>query len=486
MDTMTPTSVQIPVRNPRTGEMDYAITPPSEEALDTICHDLRAAQPGWEALGVAGRIAVMEKFKAALEERKDEIVAALVTDTGRLHESVGEWSGTMGILDRWFRQAAPMLEGYENKQTSIPFLTLDGDLKPYGLLGVISPWNFPLLLSLIDAIPALIAGCAAIIKPSEVTPRFIKPVSEAIRAVPELARVLRYVEGAGETGAAVIDRVDMVCFTGSVPTGRKVGAQAAANFIPSFLELGGKDPSIILEGADYKRAARGLVWGSCANAGAACQSIERIYVHESLHDAFVDALVEEVNKVKLAYPNPEDGHISPIIFARQAETIQRHIDDALDKGAVMRSGEGIKEMGGGLYCFPVVLTGVDHSMAVMQDETFGPVLPVMPFKTESEAVTFANNTSFGLSGSVWGPDLESAKRVGRQLLAGGVSINDTTLTGIMQEGEKQSFKFSGLGGSRMGPGAIRRFVRQKLYIVNQQGYGHDAMPEGNPWWYKTE
>lgn len=466
------------VRNPRTGEKDYTITLPSDAELDSIAARLRANQKGWAAAGLAHRIEVMKRWLIEVEKRAPALTEALAADTGRMSETVSEVTGLPNAIKRWTMWAPQALTEYNDKDTSVPFLKLAGQLVPYQLVGVVSPWNFPLLLSNIDAIPALLAGCAVLVKPSEVTPRFIRPLMESIQAVPELAAVYHYVEGDGRIGAAVVDRVDMVCFTGSVATGRKVGAQAASRFIPAFLELGGKDPSIILEGADIDRASSALLWGSTANAGQACQSIERIYVHESLFEPFVEKLVEKANRLKLAYPHFGDGEIGPIIFERQASIIEDHLKDAVEKGAVIRTG-GIEKLGGGNYCRPTVLTNVSHDMKVMTEETFGPVLPVMSFKTKEEAVALANDTIYGLSGSVFGRSEAEAMEVARQIQGGGISVQDTTLTGIMQEGEKMSFKMSGIGGSRMGPSAIRRFVRQQLFIINRGANAPD------PWWYKA-
>jgi aldehyde dehydrogenase (NAD+) len=341
---------------------------------------------------------------------------------------------------------------------------------------VISPWNFPLLLGLIDAVPALAAGCAVLVKPSEVTPRFIAPLMRTVRAVPELAEVLCVVEGAGDIGEALVGLVDAICFTGSVPTGRAVGAAAARAFIPAFLELGGKDAAIVLADADLDRATSAVVWGGTANAGQACQSIERIYVDTSVFNVFVAQLVTKARRLRLAWPRPEDGEIGPLIDADQAQVIQRHLQDAAAKGAVALCGGELLRHGGGWWCPPTVLTGVDHSMAVMTEETFGPVLPVMPFTDIDEAIRLANDTCYGLSAAVLAGTVDDALAVARRLEAGAVSINDAALTAIVRDGEKHSFKASGLGGSRLGPASLRRFVRRQAFLINH-GRGAD------PWWY---
>ncbi|MEO6821093.1 MAG: aldehyde dehydrogenase family protein, partial [Candidatus Nanopelagicales bacterium] len=380
------------------------------------------------------------------------------------------------MVRRWADTAGALLASQVKPSLAVPGITLETGNRPYQLVGVISPWNFPLLLGLIDAIPALAAGCAVLIKPSEVTPRFIAPLQATIDRVPVLRDVARVIEGAGQTGAAMIALVDTVCFTGSVPTGRVVGAAAAAAFIPAFLELGGKDPAIVLAGADLERTSSALLWGAVSNAGQSCLSIERIYVQEGIHDELVDRLVAKAEKVELAWPTVEDGVLGPLIDPAQADIIERQLADAVGKGATVRTGGTIETLGGGRWIRPTVLTDVDHSMAIMQEETFGPILPVMAFDTVEAGVALANDSEYGLSGAVFGPDVESAEAIGRRLDVGAVSINDAALTALIHEGEKNSFRTSGLGGSRMGPSSIRRFVRRQTLIVN-------STSTRDPWWH---
>jgi acyl-CoA reductase-like NAD-dependent aldehyde dehydrogenase len=315
----------IKVRNPRTGESDYEIGIDTEADIAPLALSLRDAQPAWRDMGVAGRAEVMRDWKNALADNTDAIFDALSTDTGRRTLARGEILGVSAMLDRWCDLAPKLLEDGERPSQQLPDVALRRQLDPYPLLGVISPWNFPLLLSFIDAIPALLAGCATIIKPSEVTPRFAAPVAATIEQVPHLQRVLRFISGDGRSGAALVPQVDVVAFTGSVATGRKVAAAAAEAFIPAFLELGGKDPAVILPGADLERAATAILRASVAATGQACQSLERIYVHEDDHAQFVGLLVEKARAAKLSYPDPDSGIVGPLIFARQAEIITDHL-----------------------------------------------------------------------------------------------------------------------------------------------------------------
>ena len=246
----------IPVRNPRTGEDDFSIEATTGEEIAALATELRSEQAAWRNLDIGERIEVLQSFKDALERNRDTIVTAVSVDTGRHAIASQELDGLMRSIDRWCQDAPALVKQHERPSKALPHIAIQQRHEPFELVGVISPWNFPLLLSFIDATPALIAGCAVIIKPSEVTPRFAEPVRNAIAEVPALHKVLRFIDGDGVTGSALIEHVDAVAFTGSVATGKKVAAAAAEQFIPAFLELGGKDPVVILPGSDLERAAR--------------------------------------------------------------------------------------------------------------------------------------------------------------------------------------------------------------------------------------
>ncbi|MEC4812070.1 MAG: aldehyde dehydrogenase family protein [Scytonema sp. PMC 1069.18] len=471
-------SQQIEVRNPRTGKFDYVIVPPPKKLLAQQCSRLRRGQKSWSQLGLQGRIDALQQWKQAILSGRDKLTEALVNDTGRLSVSALEIDSFLSSIDNWCKLAPGMLQD-SHRNTSVPFIELQQTAVPYPLVGVISPWNFPLLLSTIDTIPALLAGCAVIVKPSEIAPRFMSPVLAAINNVPQLRDVLAFVEGGGETGAALIECVDLVCFTGSVATGRKVAEAAAKRFIPAFLELGGKDPAIVLESADVDLASSGILWGSVVNTGQSCLSIERIYVADAIAEEFIEQLVAKAKCLDLAYPSVESGEIGPIISERQAAIISDHLLDAVEKGAIVHCGGEVEMHGGGWWCRPTVLSLVDHSMSVMTEETFGPIMPVMSFSTVEEAVELANDTIYGLSAAVFADTEAEAIEVARQLDAGAISINDAGLTALIHEGEKNSFKFSGLGGSRMGPAALKRFMRKKAFLVKTK-------PIHDPWWFDCE
>jgi succinate-semialdehyde dehydrogenase / glutarate-semialdehyde dehydrogenase len=468
---------KIPVRNPRTGAIDYWIVPPTPGQLSAHCNRLRVAQTLWRTAGLEQRITVLQHWKQALQNHRDELIQALVDDTGRLGVSVLEVDSVLSSLDRWCHLAPELLQEIE-KPTAIPFIHLQQDSVPYPLVGVISPWNFPLLLAMIDTIPALLSGCAVIVKPSEIAPRFIQPLLKTLNEVPKLQDVFTLIEGAGDTGAALIEHVDLVCFTGSVKTGRQVAETAAKRFIPAFLELGGKDPAIVLESANLDLATSAILWGSVVNTGQSCLSIERIYVADAIVKPFTEQLVTKATQLKLAYPTVNSGEIGPIIAERQATIIADQLQDAIEKGAIVQCGGQIETLDGGLWCYPTVLTHVNHTMKIMTEETFGPIMPIMSFATVEEATQLANDTIYGLSAAVFAGSQAEALEVGDRIQAGAISINDAALTALIHEGEKNAFNYSGMGGSRMGPTALKRFMRKKAYLIKTQ-------PVTDPWWFKS-
>ncbi|PBC36067.1 aldehyde dehydrogenase [Rhodococcus sp. ACPA4] len=477
----TDESAGLRARNPRTGEVDYTVTTPTPAEVGVLATQLRAAQRVWRDLGLDGRIAVMLRWADAIEQLHESIATAEGTDTGRTRVA-GEvpFMVSASIRD-WCAKAPGIVQNatLEGRSSVMSDVTYTMQLDPYALLGIISPWNHPFLLSSTDAIPALIAGCAVLVKPSEITPRFIEPVMASIRKVPELAAVLAYVPGAADVGRAVIDNVDALCFTGSVSTGRVVAAACASRFIPAFLELGGKDAAIVTGSADVPSAAAAVLKGAVHNTGQMCFATERIYVDRAIHGRFVSELVHQAELLELSYPDPAHGHVGPFILEHQADIVDRHLQDAVDRGAEVLTGGMSTELGGGRYMRPTVVVGVNHTMTLLTDETFGPVMPVMAYDHIDEAIELANDSEFGLSGAVISGSAEESDVIGRRLDAGAISLQDTSLTiGIMRDVEKVAFKGSGLGGSRMGPAGLLRFLRKKALILRSGPVvGMDALAE---------
>ena len=466
----------IDVRNPRTGRIDYRFEQTGAEELTRLANGMRAAQEEWHDGGVELRCRALLRLAAAISERRDVLFNALRDDTGRVRETGMEIDAVISSIERWCRLAPELLAPGEPKSTDIPFIELGRQLAPYPLTGIISPWNIPLVLACIDAIPALLAGSAVIVKPSEITPRFVEPLTDIVAGVSGLAEVFRLVPGDGSLGQALINHADLVCFTGSVATGKQVALAAAQNFIPCQLELGGKDPAIVTADTDLQRTAAALCWGGMVNAGQSCLSVERVYAETPVYHDLTAAITAKARSLKLNTDDINEGEIGPVISENQRHIIESHLQDATAKGATIECGGRIVEHNGGLWCEPTVLSNVNHDMLVMTEETFGPVLPVMAFGTDQDAISLANDTIYGLSAAVFANDVQRAGAIAEKLDAGGICINDAGLTSIMHEGEKQAFKSSGMGGSRMGPASIRRFLRTKALLENTQLCR-------DPWWY---
>lgn len=469
----------IPVRNPRTGVYDFEIEVASPDEIATKAARLRENQQAWSALGLEGRTAIMQRWFDAFSRVAREFGELEAIDTGGTHTSYLQGFITLEAIKGWIEDAADAVESaiITGASKTMPTVHVETQLIPYPLVGVISPWNAPTMLAMIDSIPALFAGSAVLWKPSEVTPRFVPAFFETVRAVPELAAVFDYALGNGEVGQEIVRQADMVCFTGSVPTGRKIAVACAERLIPCFLELGGKDPVIVTETADIDRATTSVLHGGVYATGMVCFSIERVYVHESIHDEFVRELVRKAERVHLNDDNPRAGHVGPFTFGRQAGIVAAHVEDARAKGATVLTGGVVEERGGGLYMRPTVLTGVNHGMDIMREETFGPCLPVMPYTDVEQAIALANDTAFGLTASVIAGTEVEAIEIGKRIDAGTIFIQDTFLmSGKGRTIGTNAFGFSGIGGNRTGKDGILRFFRRKALLV-QHGEPADIMDE---------
>ena len=350
---------------------------------------------------------------------------------------------------------------------------------PRGVVGIISPWNFPLTLTLGEALPALMAGNAVVIKPSELTPLSAIFGAELVLKAGFPNHLFQVVIGRGETAEAVIDHVDMVSFTGSVATGKKVMRQAAERLIPVSLELGGKDPMIVLKDADLERAAGACVWGALMNAGQACTSIERVYVEAPVYDDFVARVCAKSRAIRQG-PSEELVDIGSMTSEAQLDKVAAQVDEAVLRGAKVLVGGRRNPKFPGLYFEPTVLVDVDHDMSVMIDETFGPVIPIMKVADAAEAMRLANDSHYGLGASIFCRDRDAAAKLAEQIEGGAVCVNDSLINYIIPDTPMGGIKESGFG-YRHGAEGIRKYCRQKSIVTDRFG-----LKEEFPWYPASE
>lgn len=413
--------------DPATGEEvgRVLVTPP--EAVAGIVKRARTAQPGWAATPVRDRARLMLRAARALYDRMDEVAARISTEQGKpqleamLHDvstaiEHALWcaSDVPGLLQPE-RVRSPQLT-YRSKKHVLHY-------EPLGVVGIVSPWNFPFGIPFSEVAIALACGNAVVLKPSELTPLAAEEIAAVFRDADLPQDVLQVIHGDGRTGGALVAAgIDKIFFTGSVATGRVVMKAAADSLTPVVLELGGKDPMIVLEDADLDLAARGAVWGAFANAGQVCASVERAYVHERVAGDFVDRVVSHAQQLTVGRHDEPGVDVGPLVSDRQFGIVKDLVDDAVQNGARLLTGG--PDPRGGRFFRPTVLVDVTPEMRIMREEIFGPVLPILTVRDEEEALAHANESEFGLSASVWSRSLRRARALARRLHVGSVWIND--------------------------------------------------------------
>jgi acyl-CoA reductase-like NAD-dependent aldehyde dehydrogenase len=468
----------IEVHNPATGELIRTVPVDAPEAVAEKVARVRANQPEWEAMGIEGRYHWLGKLRDWLLDNEERVLDTMQAETGKVRADAGNEPAYLADLINFYGAKAAGYIGEESIRPHTPLLAakkLRVQYRPHQVVGIISPWNFPLILSLGDAIPALQAGAAVVVKPSEFTPLGLAEVVEAWKQEIGGPDIFDCVQGIGPTGGALVDAVDFIQFTGSDRTGRKVMARAAETLTPVSLELGGKDPMIVLADADLDRAANAAAWGGMMNSGQICMSVERIYVEEPAYDEFVAKLTAEVGRLRQGSDtdaNPKD--VGAMTSPRQIEIVEDHVTDALSSGAKALTG-GSRVEGPGDYFEPTVLVDVDHSMKVMRDETFGPVVGVMKVRDSEEAIRLANDTPYGLSGSVFG-ERERAEQVARRVECGAINVNDVLVNYFATDVPMGGWKQSGIG-LRHGEPGIKKYCRSESLVITRIGGKRE------PTWY---
>jgi acyl-CoA reductase-like NAD-dependent aldehyde dehydrogenase len=460
----------IEVTNPATGEAIASVPALSVEDVAGVVERARKAQPGWEALGFEGRGVILRRAQKWVLDNSERIARTIVSETGKAYEDgmIAEVAYAAGALGFWMKNAPKYLAD-EKLRSSNPFVLgrrLVVRYAPVGVVGVIGPWNYPLNNSFGDCIPALAAGNACVLKPASLTPLTSLFMAEGLRECGLPEDVFIVAPGGGDVGGELIDHVDYVMFTGSTEVGKKVMERAARTLTPVGLELGGKDPMLVLSDADLERAANAAVHYSMQNSGQTCIAVERVYVEEPVYDEFVSRVERKMRALREGPPaGPGTVDVGAITSPPQVDLIDRHVRDAIDKGARALVG-GRRGAGPGDFYEPTLLVDVDHTMDCMTEETFGPTLPVMKVRDADEAVRLANDSRYGLQASVWTKDAAKGERLARMIEAGVVSVNDAQVNYVALELPMGGWKDSGLG-SRHGADGIRKYTKRQALLVTR-------------------
>ena len=449
--------------------------------ISAAVNKARAAQPAWARLLYRSRAQFILRARELVLEQLEEIAKLISRETGKpAAEAISmEIVPTLDLMHYFAENTESLLDqrriglGQYNLMGRSSYVVY----KPLGVVGIISPWNFPWATPLDEVVMALMAGNAVIVKPSELTPLTALKIGDIFKQAQLPAGLLQIVTGDGSTGAALVDAgVNKIMFTGSVNTGKRVAEAAAKHLTPVVLELGGKDPMVVLEDADLENTARAAIWGAFCNSGQACASIERCYVHESIAGKFIDLVVKETQLLKQDKASVEPIDIGAMTNERQLLIVEDHVSDAVERGAKIRTGGHRLDDSSGWFHQPTVVTEVDHSMKLMRDETFGPVLPIMTFKTEEEAVRLANDSVYGLTASVFTKDIARGRRLAEQIDAGTVMVNEVVYTHAVAQTPWGGVKASGYGRTHGRLGLLELVSAQHIHV--------NGVPRvADVWWF---
>jgi acyl-CoA reductase-like NAD-dependent aldehyde dehydrogenase len=472
-------SQTVTVRNPATLEKIAELPVAGSNDVAMAVTRARNAQQTWAKTSFVERARLLYKLRDLLLDEGDRLADIMTAETGRpraevygnelfyLCDAIGSWAKKSAhyLRDKKIKPQFPLLKAKRVVSTYVP----------RGVIGIISPWNFPLTLTLGDAIPALMAGNAVVIKPSEVTPLSALFGADAMAKTGFPEGLCQVVVGGGETGEALVDSVDMIVFTGSTEIGKRIMKRAAERLIPVSLELGGKDPMIVLNDADLDRAVGACVWGALVNCGQACTSIERVYVEATVYDRFVEKVVARVRAIRQG-ASENDVDVGCLTTEAQFQKVTAQVEQAIAHGAKVLTGGCRNPNLPGYYYEPTVLVNVDHTMTIATEETFGPVIPLIKVKDAEEALRLANDSRYGLGGSIFSRNKDKGWRLAQNLQSGSVCINDSLINYLVTEAPMGGWKESGLG-HRHGAEGIRKFCQQKTIVVDRFG-----LKEEFPWY----
>lgn len=454
---------QLPIHNPATGALITHIAADDSASVTNKAASARAAQPGWLAVPLAERKACITRFRAGVVAQLETLAAIMTSETGKpIKMSRNELNGLLGRIDFFLQEVDAQL--LSETVYSEGGMTETIEHRPLGVVANISAWNYPWFVGCNVVIPALLTGNTVLYKPSEFASltglAMVRLMHEA--GVPQ--DVLIAVIGAGEVGAALLEqKIDGLFFTGSYATGARIAQALSTRLVKLQLELGGKDPTYVCEDAHVQNAAESLADGAMYNTGQSCCSVERVYVHEKIYDAFVAAFVQTVQGFKVGDPTAEDSYIGPLTRAPQIAVLDAQVADALDKGATLLCG-GKRLSGPGNWYAPTVFSNVDHSMELMREESFGPIIGIQKVADDAEALRLMNDTRYGLTAGVFTPDEARAKTLLAQVNAGSVYWNCCDRV-------SPRLPWSGYGDSGVGltlsKYGIQTFTRPKAWHLRQ-------------------
>jgi acyl-CoA reductase-like NAD-dependent aldehyde dehydrogenase len=480
------TDLQIAARkvisvNPASGEILQEIYSATDADVCAAVARARAAQPAWNDLGVRRRTAILREFQHLLHSRKSAIAELITREAGKpaVEALLTEVLVVLDATRFCVENAFAFLRDQPVPHGNLAMKTKTGHIlrQPHGVIGIISPWNYPFSIPATESVFALVTGNAVVLKPSELTSLSALELSSLLLEAGLPKEVFQVVFGDGAVGSALVNaEIDKLVFTGSVATGKRIAQAAAVRLLPVVLELGGKDPMLVLDDADVEVASSGAVWGAFVNAGQACLSVERCYVQRTLYEAFLEACVRKTKQLQVGNGSDPQTDVGPMIHERQVKNVESHVEDARARGArVLAGGSRLAQLGPNYYA-PTVLADVTHAMRIMREETFGPILPVMAFDSDDDAIRLANDSDYGLSASVWTGDRARGESLARRINAGTVMVNDAVACFGISEAPHGGVKASGVGRTH-GRFGLEEMVRTK-YVDSDRLPGTKKV-----WWY---